>query len=205
LNDNIQKNKTLNFYNNNAQNLIPLYNDAKIELLEKLFQKYISKDDTVLDIGFGSGRDLKIIQTITSKAHGLDACEVFIENANKTTLKGKVAKSILPNIDITNFKTTVNKFDVIISIAVLMHLTKQEIKKTICNIKEVLIDNGVVIISYPHERASTDERHFENMNKEIMTKLFNKCNFIMIEEFENKDALNRDIYWITQIYKSSNL
>jgi ubiquinone/menaquinone biosynthesis C-methylase UbiE len=60
----MKDNKILNFYKNNAK---------------------------VLDIGFGSGRDLRTIQTISPNIFGLDACEQFVNHSNKTTLKGKVA------------------------------------------------------------------------------------------------------------------
>ena len=62
--DGVTSYKTLDFYDDNAKKLIVTYDNAKVASLEKLFQKYITKGDTVLDIGFGSGRDLKTIQTI---------------------------------------------------------------------------------------------------------------------------------------------
>ena len=192
--------KTLDFYKNNVKELITKYDNAQVNSLNRLFKKYISKDTKVLDIGFGSGRDLKTIQTITQNIFGLDACDEFINHANTTTLKGRVAKCILPNIDIHKLQTSISKFDVIISIAVLMHLPISDIVKTIQNIKEILSDEGIVIVSYSLKRENIDERYFEDIEKEMMEKLFGRHDFIMIEEFENQDVMSREIEWVTQVF-----
>ena len=198
----MEKNSTVKFYDNNAEKLINRYDNAKVEPLHNLFSKYIKKDDTVLDIGFGSGRDLKEIMKITSNIFGLDACEKFIENAeHNSVLKGRVAKSILPDITIDEFQVNVTKFDVIVSIAVLMHLSIKEIEQSIEKIKSILTKNGIVIISYSPNRISTDERHFEPLSREIMIHIFRKFGFTVIDEFQNSDGLKRDIDWVTQVYK----
>jgi cyclopropane fatty-acyl-phospholipid synthase-like methyltransferase len=197
----MRDNKTINFYKNNAKELLTKYDNAQVKSLNKLFKKHISKDDKVLDLGFGSGRDLRMIQAISPNVFGLDACEEFVNHANKATLKGRVAKSILPNIAIDKIKPSTNKFDVAISIAVLMHLSISDIGKTIQNIKELLSDKGIVIVSYSLKRKNLDERYFEDMEKEMMGKLFSQCSFIMIEEIENQDVMSREIVWVTQVFK----
>lgn len=200
----LKENKTQNFYKNNAKELITKYDNAQVNSLNRLFEKYISKEAKVLDIGFGSGRDLKTIQAISPNVFGLDACEEFINHSNKTNLKGRTAKSVLPDIDIHKLQTSISKFDVIISIAVLMHLPILDIVKTIQNIKEILLDEGIIIVSYSLKRENIDEQYFEDIEKEMMEKLFGWYDFIMIEEFENQDGMNRDIEWVTQVFKLSN-
>jgi tRNA G46 methylase TrmB len=54
-------NKTQTYYNQNHQALIKTYNQAKLPHLHNLFKKHINPNHKVLDIGFGSGRDLKYI------------------------------------------------------------------------------------------------------------------------------------------------
>ena len=190
-------NKTLQYYKNNANILIDKYDNANMSKLYSLFDKYIKKDDTVLDIGFGSGRDLNIISKITNNIFGVDACDKFIINSNKDNLKGRIAKSILPDIDISKFQFNTGKFDVIISIAVIMHLTFEEIEQTVQNMKKILKQNGKIIISYSLQREAIDDRFFENLTRDKMTKLW----FAEKKYFYNIDNMNRKIEWITQVYK----
>lgn len=197
----MEENSTIKFYDKHAEELINRYDNAKVEQLHTLFSKHIKKDDTVLDIGFGSGRDLKEIMKITSNVFGLDACDKFIKNAgNISTLKGRVAKSILPNIITDKFQVNITKFDVIVSIAVLMHLSIKEIEQTAEKMKSILRENGIVIISYSLERKSSDVRHFEPLSGETMIRIFGKIGFTKIDEFHNNDGMNRDIEWVTQVY-----
>jgi len=194
-------NKTLQYYRNNAGMLVDKYDNANMDKLYSLFDKYIKKDDVVLDIGFGSGRDLNKISKITNNIFGVDACDKFIINSNKDNLKGRIAKSILPDIDTSKFQFNVGKFDVIISIAVIMHLTFEEIEQTIQNMKNILKQNGKIIISYSLQREAVDDRFFENLTREKITKLFNLHRFVEKEYFYNIDSMNRKIEWITQVYK----
>lgn len=193
-------NSTLEFYENNANELIIKYDKAKLKQLHTIFEKYINKEDIVLDIGFGSGRDLKVIQAITPNVFGLDSCDAFVENMQNNGFKGRIAKSILPNIDINKFEKIADKFDLVISIAVLMHLSISDIKKSIENIKKILKKNGIIIISYSLERQIIDVRHFEPLTRSVMTHIFDEVGFMEIESFKNNDAMSRDIEWITQVF-----
>lgn len=199
----MKKNITLEYYDTNANELIQLYNSAKVEELHALFLKYIHKNDKVLDIGFGSGRDLKEIMKITPNIFGLDACEKFIHNAeNINGLKARVAQSVLPEIHIEEFNRDIAKFDVIVSIAVFMHLNREEIEQTIEKMKSIMIKNGVVIISYSINRQhSDDERHFESLNQAYMVATFRKFGFTIVEEIIAHDGLDREIRWVTQIFR----
>jgi len=197
----VKKNCTAEYYDSNAEQLITRYDNTNVEQLHTLFSKYIKTGDKVLDIGFGSGRDLKEIMKITPNVFGLDACEKFIENTEQNNfLKGRVAKSILPNIVTDKFQVSIAEFDVIVSIAVLMHLNMKEIEQSIENIKSILTKNGVFIISYSTKRDCIDDRHFEPLSREIMINIFAKHGFTEIEYIQNNDGMNRDIEWVTQIY-----
>ena len=181
--------------------LVDKYDNANMDKLHSLFDKYIKKGDTVLDIGFGSGRDLNMISKITNNIFGIDACDKFIINSNKESLKGRIAKSVLPKIDISKFQFNVDEFDVIISIAVIMHLTFREIEQTIQNMKKILKQNGKIIISYSLQREAVDDRFFEILTRDKMTELFNRNGFVEKEYFYNIDNMNRKIEWVTQVYK----
>ena len=52
------KSETLKYYDENFQMLYDRYNSANMDKTHKILDRYISASDRVLDIGFGSGRDL---------------------------------------------------------------------------------------------------------------------------------------------------
>jgi len=54
--------KTVDYYNTNVTNLVARYDNADMSQLHQLLLKHIPKNSTVLDIGFGSGRDLDFLQ-----------------------------------------------------------------------------------------------------------------------------------------------
>ncbi len=193
-------NQTINYYNENYQDLLKRYDSANMEQLNKILDKFIFKDSFVLDLGFGSGRDLNYIKNITKDIYGLDGSIEFVNNLKQNKFyKNKVSLSILPNIDTSLFN--INKFDIIISIAVFMHLKKNEIKQTIVDIKNKLNNNGKVIISYSTKSRDDDKRDFLEITKDEMILLFNNEDFKELETISNKDSLNRKIEWVTQVYE----
>jgi len=193
-------NKTIHYYNENHQELLRRYDSANMEQLNTILNQFISKDTFVLDLGFGSGRDLKYIKNITKNIYGIDGSIEFVNNLKqKEFYKNKVSLSILPKIDTAQFD--INTFDIIISIAVFMHFKKYEIIQIIKNIKDKLNYNGKVIISYSTKSRDNDKRDFLEITKDEMTTLFNNENFKEIESIVNYDSLNRKIKWITQVYE----
>lgn len=192
--------KTINYYNKNYQELLKRYDSANMEQLNEIIDKFVYNDSFVLDLGFGSGRDLDYIKSITKNIYGLDGSIEFVSNLKQDNFyENKVSLSILPQINTIHFD--INKFDIIISIAVLMHLKKNELIQTIKNIKNKLNNNGKVIISYSIKNRDNDKRYFLEITKDEMTILFNNEDFKEIEFIINKDSLNRQIEWITQVYE----
>jgi len=192
--------ETINYYNQNYQEFLKRYDNANMEQLNSIFSKFIFKDSFVLELGFGSGRDLNYIKNITKNIYGIDGSFEFINNLKQNKFYEKrVLLSLLPKIDTSSFN--INEFDIIISIAVFMHLQEDEIIETIKNIKNKLNPSGKIIISYSTKSRSNDTRAFYEVSKTKMTQLFNDENFKEIEFTITNDSLNRNIEWIIQVYE----
>jgi len=193
-------NKTISYYNENYQELLIRYDGATMKELYKILDKFVYKNSFVLDIGFGSGRDLNYIKSITKNIYGLDGSIEFVNNLKQDKFyKNRVALSQLPEINTRFFNT--NKFDIIISIAVLMHLKKDEIVQTIKKIKKILTKNGKVIISFSTKSRDNDQRDFLEITTIEMITLFINENFKEVKTVSSYDSLDRDIEWVTQIYE----
>ena len=64
--------QTVDFYNSKSKELIKRYDNADMSELHKLFLQYIKPKCSVLDIGFGSGRDLEFLKEHNYKIWGND-------------------------------------------------------------------------------------------------------------------------------------
>jgi len=191
------ENKTSSYYQNNHKTLIKRYNSATLGWLNQLFSHYIKKDDKVLDIGFGSGRDLQQIKTLGAECYGVDACQGFIDNLGEDAyFKDRLFCAKLPILGLDmGFK-----FNVLVSIAVIMHLSKDEIKVWLEDLKSYLSIGGVVIVSYSTTVRTNDERFFEDLGDGVVEQLFSECGFRLIEEVCSFDGLQRDIEWRSGVY-----
>jgi len=191
-------NNTFTYYNKNYESLLFRYNNADTTELHKIFIKYIPAKSSLLDLGFGSGRDLHFLYNKGYRVYGLDNCKNFINSFSSKNIQVSYTK--LPDIDLTSFN--IKQFNSIISIATLMHLTKKQIKETIMNIKTILSKKGIVVISYSTASREKDERFFEKLDSTFMKKEFEKLGFLEIHTSVLKDGMNRNIDWVTQVFKN---
>ena len=90
-------NKTQIYYNQNNKELIERYNSATLPQLNKLLKKHIQKSYKVLDIGFGSDRDLRFIHSLGAECWGVDATEEFVTQLQKEPyFKNRLSVAKLP-------------------------------------------------------------------------------------------------------------
>jgi len=193
---------TLSYYNKKSAQLIDRYDNAEMSLLNEVFLKHIPKNNRLLDIGFGSGRDLDFFNKRGHDIWGIDPTVNFVEYAKKRfpNQKSHFFRSNLPfNKDI--FGET--KFDAIICIAVLMHLKRKEYPEAVKSMINVSSPNSVIIISYSiGQRAEEDERYFEEVDLNHLSELFSSNGYILIDTVKSGDTLNRDsLTWITVVFK----
>jgi len=194
--------KTVEYYNNESTNLILRYDNANMVLLHKLLLKYIPEQSSVLDIGFGSGRDLSFLKDNDYEIWGIDPSNKFLKHIQQKfpTIKEHFFLESIPFI-----KTSLNlkkQFNAVIAIAMWMHLKHNQYEDVVESIVSVLKDTSTVIISYSEGSRIDDERYFEDVNLDYITQLFNAKGFTLIETIKNKDSFNRDnLIWNTVIYK----
>lgn len=194
---------TIKFYDKNAENLLHYYNNANMSHIHNLILKYINKNSKILDIGFGSGRDIKFLLQKKYKVWGADPSKKFVYLAKEKFKKNRnrFFKTSLPYLKLP--KKLEKYFDLITLIAVWMHIPKKYYDISIKNIQKYLSKDGIVILSYSITPRDEKERFFENIDEKYLRKIFEKYGFIKLEEIINKDASpkQREILWKTVIYK----
>ncbi len=197
-------NQTLQFYNNNSAEIAEKYNSVS-DGINKCFQPAFIPKSKVLDIGCGSGRDLRIMQKMNFDVFGVDPCKEFV-NKIKQDFQDKVFIDSLPKL--ANIAD--NEFDGILCSAVLMHLPKEQLFDASFAIRRVLRENGRLLISIPLEddtinkKTNRDEnnRLFNGITNEELQIIFEKIGFKLLEKWQNDDSLNRTHRkWSTMLFQ----
>jgi cyclopropane fatty-acyl-phospholipid synthase-like methyltransferase len=186
-------NKTLSYYNDNANDLSTRYNSVDFIKIQKAISMYLIGSKKVLEIGCGSGRDADYMTNNGFDVTALDGSEEMLKSAesNYPRLKGKLIKAILPD-EFPSFDT---KFDAAYSIATLMHFNKLEINKILQKMKAILKPSSPVYISVSDKRSVVDNRFFIKFTKEDWTNIFEQNGFIINEIIESQDSSERSIVW----------
>ena len=194
---------TVSYYEKKSSDFIESYEAANMDHLYAIFNRHITNNANILDIGFGSGRDLKYLKRQGFHIWGIDPTQSFVNHAKIRfpDIADHFFKASLPNIDLPN--NFPDNFDYILLIAVWMHLPKEIYIDSIKALCALLRPRGKIILSYSiTPRQFNEERYFENIDRKELEKIFKKYNCIKIDETINGDSLsNRDIIWVTEVYK----
>lgn len=127
------------------------------------------KDKIVLDVACGSGYGSNYLAQFAKKVYGLDKDEETIEE-NKVKFQRDNLEFLtgyaeqLPFVDKT--------FDVVVSFETIEHI--QDYKEFLKEIKRVLKDDGILIISTPNKQYSVFKNHYNPYHvKEFYEEEFN--------------------------------
>jgi SAM-dependent methyltransferase len=195
--------KTQQFYENHSHDLIARYDSADMSELHQLLAKHLTPNSKTIDIGFGSGRDLAFLESSGHDIYGVDPVESFVVQAQYRFT------GICEHFRVGSFLTVdipsdwLNSFDVVISIAVWMHLKAHERPKAIDTIKALVKSNGIFVLSFSlGGRDSDDGRHFEPLELQEVIDEFSDAGMSLIESVCTNDSLGRDsIEWATVVLK----
>lgn len=198
--------RTCNFFRRNAVDLFNRYNRA-LEGVSVYFEHAFEPGSTVLDIGCGSGRDVLRLIEHRCDAYGIDPCAGFIDLAVKENpgLSGRLFQGDLPS-NLGNLPHT--KFDGILCSAVLMHIPEEDFFDSVYGIRNLLKDNGRLLISIPTpgETALSSDRDADGRlmilrNPWDIQLLLERTGFELKDYWESDDSLGREgITWTTMLF-----
>jgi len=195
---------TLSYYENNSSSLINHYESANVNQVQELLLRTFDIESNLLEIGCGSGRDASFMTKNGFDIVAIDGSKNMIQEAKKIhpELSEKLFHKTLPN-NLVFDKT----FDGVYSIATLMHLSRNDLKKTILKIYDLLSQNGKLLISVSIFRDDIDENGFDDKGRFFLVlsfdewiNLFENIGFKMLETKTNNDGLGRGgIEWLTLV------
>jgi cyclopropane fatty-acyl-phospholipid synthase-like methyltransferase len=156
--------------------------------LIEILKRYLKPKSTVLELGMGPGKDLDILGE-TYKVTGSDYSEVFINRYKK---QNETADVLV--LDARTLETD-RKFDCIYSNKVLIHLTKEETKKSLLRQKKLLNEDGILFHSFwkgDREENMNGLRFVYYTEDQLIEKVKNDYEVLEInsfKEFEDDDSI----------------
>ena len=189
-----------NYYDVNAKEYIENTINCDMSFHYQKFLKYLPKTGKILDVGFGSGRDMIYFKSLGYDVEGIDTSIEFVKN-----MKEKGFNVRLESACELNSKC---EFDGIWACASLLHLKRDELEEVIIRCSNALKENGVLYCSFKYgdKEVEIDNRYFNYINEEIISKLLIKNNITVIEVYKTYDVRKdrKTEKWINVIVRKVN-
>lgn len=171
-----------NYYDVNAKEYIESTINCDMSLHYQKFLKYLPKTGKILDVGFGSGRDMIYFKSLGYDVQGIDTSIEFVKKMKKKGFNVRLESACELNY--------CDEYDGIWACASLLHIKRDELEEVIIKCMNALKDNGILYCSFKYgdKEIEKDGRYFNYMNEEIICKFFKISNVDIIEIYKTNDV-----------------
>ena len=184
------------YYNKNAKNFINDTINADMSTQYQFFEKYLESNNlTILDIGFGSGRDSLYFQNKGYEVYSIDPALEFCNHAKELGLKNVF------NIRVEDMNF-INKFDGIWACASLLHIPSNKLNEVFKKCYNALKVNGIMYCSFKYGsfEGERNGRFFTDLNEESLNELINNTGFTILEISISLDVrVDRNDKWLNVV------
>ena len=192
-------NRTIDYYNDNADEYFNSVISADMTENYTRFLQYVPKGASIVDLGCGSGRDLKYFKDNGYEAEGLDASEKLC------ILAREYSGCPVLCTDFLSWKAE-RRYDAFWANASLLHLTGKDIITFFAQKTKYLADNGIFYMSMKTDIPQGDDpkgRYFTPFSEELLEQLLKASKLELINRWSNSDALGRsDTKWMSVIFRA---
>lgn len=171
----------------------------------QVFESYLDKDATILDLGAGSGRTYSYFHNKGYKYIGLDFSKKMKEYAIQ--LHGNFSYI---NDDMVNLKEyfSDDSVDAIFAVYSLFHLPNRDLKNLFSNVHDILKDDGIFLFTYQVGLGEemTDEPYLEDKGKNVLYMNYQTDDEInnYLSEFSFKEIFRKEKVETTETAINSN-
>jgi cyclopropane fatty-acyl-phospholipid synthase-like methyltransferase len=184
---------TIQYYKENASEYIRKTQNIDMTNHYEFFLKYLKHGDSILDIGFGSGRD-SIYFSNNYSVTSIDVVNEFIEHAKSIGLLNVHFQSVQDMM----YK---NDFNAIWACASLLHIKKQELNAVFKKCYKALKQNGYMYCSFKYGdyEGEIDGKYYTFLTENTIKECIINTGFDMIEYVITDDLLYRETKWLNVI------
>lgn len=159
-------NKTIEYYDKNAETFVEGTISADMTDMYAFFQKYCLPGGVILDFGCGSGRDIKyfleqgyIVEAIDGSK---ELCKIASQNSGIN-----VENKLFNELDV------IEKYDGIWACSSILHLMKEELVDVLTRIYHSLVVGGYLYTSFKYGDFSGDRngRYFSDFTEESFKQI----------------------------------
>ena len=162
--------KTIDFYNKNADEFTNNTIDVEFDSTQNRFLKKLNSGAYILDFGCGSGRDTKYFLSKGFKVDAVDGSEEMCKIASEYT-GIEVRNMYFDELD------AVDRYDAIWACASVLHLTNDDLLEVLKKVSIALKSEGLLYLSfkYGENEEERNGRYFNDMTgkkfEEILKEL----------------------------------
>lgn len=167
LNGGIVLNKTLDYYNENADKFILGTLNVDMMTIQKRFIGYIPKGGKILDLGCGSGRDSLFFKELGYNVTAVDGSSEMCIQAEKNIGQAVINMTF----DKLSFES---EFDGIWACASLLHVPSKDIRDVLVKIEKALKSGGYFYFSvkYGNYEGEREGRYYTDYTEQSVETLF---------------------------------
>jgi len=190
---------THRFYEDRAQEYFQRTASADLSHLYEVFLPHVAPGGRILDVGCGSGRDLRACVQRGFRAMGIDGSTALTEMAR--SFSG--AECVTMRIEEMGFD---QQFEGVWACASLLHVPRTAIDNALDRIHHALVPGGVLFASVQEgegERVADDGRFYALYQEAEFLRRVEAAKFHILESWVSQDVLDqrRPIQWLNVLAK----
>ena len=169
--------KTLKYYNENAQSFASGTVSVKFTEVQDKFLEKLNPDAYILDFGCGAGRDTKYFLSRGYQIDAIDGSEQLCRIASKYT-GIKVRQMLFQELD------EKEKYDGIWACASILHLPKKQLREVLENMYAALKSEGWIYTSFKYGEFEGERngRYFTDFTTDTFKDFIHDMHGLRIEE-----------------------
>ena len=169
--------KTLKYYNENAQSFASGTVSVKFTEVQDKFLEKLNSDAYILDFGCGAGRDTKYFLSRGYQVDAVDGSEQLCRIASEYT-GIKVRQMLFQELD------EKEKYDGIWACASILHLPKKQLREVLKNMYAALKSEGWIYISFKYGEFEGERngRYFTDFTTDTFKEFIHDMHGLKIEE-----------------------
>ena len=190
----------MDYYKEHSQEFIDTTIECDMSEQYRFCEKYLKTKGTILDIGFGSGRDSLYFKANGYKVYAIDPEESFVKHAKENGLENVYQ---LKAEDIS-FK---NMFDGIWACASLLHVSSANIPSVLTKCSEALKKDGIMYASFKYGdfEGERNGRFYLDLNENTIKRFLQESDLELVETLITEDVrIGNNTKWFNIILRNKN-